>query len=143
MQSLSSLIAGFIFALGLGISGMTNPMKVKAFLDLSGNWDPSLIFVMVGGIAVYSTGYFFLRRKEKPFLGPQFIIPKPSAIDRRLLLGSGVFGIGWGISGFCPGPALSSLGAGSLHAPVFVSAMLIAMIAFAKLEGLRASKSFR
>ena len=121
------LIAGLIFGLGLVISGMANPAKVLNFLDITGSWDPSLAFVMGGAIAVTLPGFAFLRRRNAPLLAPKFQWPTRNDIDGRLLTGAGTFGLGWGLSGFCPGPAFTAL---SLAAPgtlVFVPCMLVGM----------------
>jgi len=129
-ENLSSLFCGFLFALGLGISGMTQPQKVISFLDLFGSWDPSLLFVMVGAISVYSIGYRWVQKKERPIFTPQFLIPSNRQIDSSLVLGSALFGMGWGIAGFCPGPALTSLVGLSQSVLVFVGTMLITMVLF-------------
>ncbi|MTI17993.1 YeeE/YedE family protein [Rhodobacteraceae bacterium RKSG542] len=128
MRVLLGLISGLIFSLGLVISGMTNPAKVQNFLDLAGTWDPSLAFVMGGAIAVAAPSFYFIKRREKPILAQNFKLPMPSHLDRPLLAGSAIFGIGWGIGGLCPGPAISSLGMPSGQAFAFVAAMLLGMI---------------
>lgn len=129
-KSLVSFISGLIFSIGLGLSGMLQPTKIVGFLDLFGNWDPSLIFVMAGAIIVHALAYFFIKKKESPLLSPKFFLPSKTKIDRQLLLGAGLFGIGWGISGFCPGPGLVSLASGELASLIFVASMLIGMFAF-------------
>lgn len=129
-ENLSSLFCGTLFALGLGISGMTQPQKVVGFLDLFGAWDPSLIFVMIGAILVYGVGYRFVGKMPKPVFTSQFMIPTNRQLDRSLIVGAALFGIGWGIAGFCPGPALTSL-VGLGHASlIFVGTMLLTMRAF-------------
>lgn len=125
MSLLVNLAAGLIFGLGLVISGMANPAKVLNFLDVAGHWDPSLAFVMAGAIAVTATGYRFVLRRPKPLLEDTFHLPGRSTIDRPLVIGSAIFGLGWGLFGFCPGPAITSLGLAATGTLVFVPAMLI------------------
>jgi len=108
-ENLIAFLVGIIFAIGLGISGMTQPSKVIGFLDITGNWDPSLAFVMVGAIGVHAISYLFQRKKEKPYFAERFSIPTKTSIDTSLCVGAVLFGTGWGMSGFCPGPALVSL----------------------------------
>lgn len=104
-----ALLSGVVFGVGLALAGMLNPSKVSGFLDIFGLWDPSLAFVMAGGIAVNAVGHFLFVRNRKPVFASDFHLPKISAIDRPLLVGSALFGIGWGMAGLCPGPVLSSL----------------------------------
>jgi uncharacterized membrane protein YedE/YeeE len=125
-----SFLTGLIFGVGLIVSGMANPAKVLGFLDLAGAWDPSLAFVMAGAIAVAALAYAFAGKRSTSLIGQPMRLPTSRAIDGRLLAGSIVFGIGWGIAGFCPGPALVALGAGQLEAAVFVAAMLGGMALF-------------
>jgi uncharacterized protein len=132
MKSLVSFISGVIFALGLGISGMTRPPKVIAFLDFAGHWDPSLAFVMVGAIAVYFVAYRLIRQRSAPVLADKFSVPQRSDIDWNLIAGAAMFGAGWGLGGFCPGPALTSLASGAPAVMIFVFAMVAGMY----LEGL-------
>lgn len=127
MHALGAFIAGLIFGIGLIVSGMTDPSKVIGFLDLAGTWDPSLAFVMVGAIIVGMIGYAVARKRTAAFLGGAMHLPTARQIDRRLVLGGLVFGAGWGLAGFCPGPAIVSLGAGQDKAVVFVLAMLVGM----------------
>ncbi|GAC1529895.1 MAG: membrane protein [Ramlibacter sp.] len=134
MAILLSLVAGLVFGIGLIVSGMANPAKVLGFLDLAGPWDPSLAFVMAGAIAVGTVAFAFARRRTLSLLGLQMRIPSASTIDRRLVTGGLLFGIGWGIAGFCPGPALVALGMGQGKAVVFVAAMLAGMGLFELLE---------
>lgn len=134
MSLLVNLAAGLIFGLGLVVSGMANPAKVLNFLDVAGHWDPSLAFVMLGAIAVTATGYRFVLRRPKPLLDDSFHLPGWSTIDRPLVIGSAIFGLGWGLFGFCPGPAITSLGLAATGTLVFVPAMLIG-IAVAGLVG--------
>jgi uncharacterized protein len=134
MQRLIALFAGLIFGMGLIVSGMANPAKVLGFLDLAGKWDPSLVFVMAGAIAIATLGFALARRLEHSFSGAPIRLPTATRIDRRLLAGSAVFGAGWGLAGFCPGPALVSAGAGEAKAMLFVAAMLAGMAIFSALE---------
>lgn len=127
MQTLTALLAGLVFGLGLIVSGMANPAKVLGFLDLAGDWDPSLAFVMVGAIGVGLVAFRVARQRTKSFTGADMRLPTATRIDRRLLLGALLFGIGWGLAGFCPGPAVVALGLGEVKAIVFVAAMLAGM----------------
>ena len=117
-------LAGALFALGLVISGMTTPRTVTAFLDFTGAWDPQLAFVMAGAIAVHAPIVWFLRRRSRPLLDTRFHVPEQEQIDARLVGGSALCGIGWGLSGYCPGPALVSVGGGGLGVLVFAGAMI-------------------
>jgi len=117
-------IAGALFGLGLAVSGMTNPDKVLNFLDLAGQWDPSLALVMGGALAVTVPGYAWMRRRGVSLSGDALPAPPSSRIDHRLLVGSALFGIGWGIAGYCPGPALANLAHATLEALVFVVAVV-------------------
>lgn len=134
MATVFALLAGLVFGLGLIVSGMANPEKVLGFLDLTGQWDPSLAFVMAGAIGVGAIGFTFARRRAVSLLGLQMKMPTATHLDRRLIGGSLMFGVGWGIAGFCPGPALVALGSGELKAVVFVVAMLAGMGVFELLE---------
>lgn len=129
-------LAGLVFGLGLILSGMADPGKVVGFLDLFGAWDPSLMFVMGGAILVGVGAFAVAQRRTRTFLGGAFDLPDASHVDRRLVVGSLVFGVGWGLAGFCPGPALVSLGAGQAKAVVFVLAMLAGMAVFELAERL-------
>nr|WP_229260580.1 DUF6691 family protein [Duganella alba] len=122
-----SFLAGLIFGIGLIISGMANPAKVLAFLDLAGNWDPSLIFVMAGAVGVGFFAFLWARSRKTTLLGGAMKLPVVTRIDRRLIIGAVMFGIGWGLAGFCPGPALVGLGMGVPKAILFVLAMLAGM----------------
>jgi hypothetical protein len=122
-----SLFSGLLFGAGLALSGMTQTEKVFGFLDLTGNWDASLAFVMVGAISVYAVAYRLLHKRSRSLLGSKMHAPQKHEIDRKLLLGALLFGVGWGLGGFCPGPALVSLGAGAGEATIFVGAMLVGM----------------
>ncbi len=130
MMAFIALVAGLLFGIGLMLSGMANPAKVLGFLDLAGSWDPSLAFVMVGAIAVGSLAFLAARRRTRTLLGLPLQLPASTAVTPRLVLGSAAFGIGWGIAGFCPGPALVALGAGYPKAWGFVAAMLAGMAVF-------------
>jgi uncharacterized protein len=131
---LSEFAVGLLFGIGLIISGMTDPSKVLGFLDLFGAWDPSLAFVMGGAILVGLGAFAVARKRTTSFLGDAMRLPQSTDIDRRLVLGGLVFGAGWGLAGFCPGPALVSLGAGQVKAAVFVLAMLAGMGLFELFE---------
>ncbi len=125
-----AFIIGLVFGVGLLIAGMADPGKVLGFLDLAGAWDPSLAFVMGGAVAIGTIGFAFALRHERTLIGLPMQLPSGGAIDRRLVIGSVVFGAGWGLVGFCPGPALVAAGAGYTKAMVFVVAMIIGMAAF-------------
>jgi uncharacterized protein len=135
MLTFTSLLAGLVFGLGLIASGMSNPAKVLGFLDLAGAWDPSLAFVMAGAIAVGALAFFVTRKRTRSLLGAELYLSKSDQIDWRLVIGSSLFGIGWGLAGFCPGPALVALGMGEIKALVFVVSMLAGMGAFELFEG--------
>jgi uncharacterized membrane protein YedE/YeeE len=137
-HGLSEFLIGLLFGFGLILSGMTDPGKVIGFLDLFGQWDPSLAFVMGGAIAVGFFAFSMAKRRTQNFLGGAMRLPTSQDIDKRLVIGSLVFGAGWGLAGFCPGPALVSLGAGQDKAVVFVIAMVLGMLAYEWLEGRRA-----
>ena len=134
MAVFTSLLAGLMFGLGLILSGMADPAKVLGFLDVAGRWDPSLAMVMVGAIAVGLVAFTIAERRTKTLLGLELKLPAGRHIDSRLVGGSVLFGVGWGIAGFCPGPALAVLGMGELKAMAFVAAMLLGMGTFELLE---------
>ena len=134
LTHLIALLTGLIFGLGLIVSGMVNPDKVQDFLDLSGSWDPSLAFVMGGAIAVGFLAFTFAKRRNQTFMGTPIHLPTTHLIDKRLVLGSLAFGIGWGMAGICPGPGLVLVGSGNVQGMVFVAAMLIGMGIFELLE---------
>ncbi|WON73465.1 DUF6691 family protein [Nitrosospira sp. Is2] len=134
MSNLTALVSGLIFGLGLILAGMANPAKVLAFLDVEGAWDPSLALVMGGAAGVASLAFAVARARRRSYLGAKMQIPDSRVIDRRLVLGSLAFGIGWGMAGICPGPALVLLGSGSAKGIVFVGTMLLGMGIFAMLE---------
>ncbi|MGN7101899.1 DUF6691 family protein [Ralstonia holmesii] len=139
MAAITALLAGLLFGMGLMISGMANPAKVQGFLDLAGRWDPSLAFVMIGAIAVGSLAFFIAKRRKRSFLGMSMQLPASTVVTLRLVLGSAAFGIGWGLAGFCPGPALVALGAGYPKAIGFVAAMVAGMVVFEVFERMKSS----
>ena len=134
MNAAFAFFSGLIFGIGLIVAGMANPAKVLGFLDLAGMWDPSLALVMAGAIAVGSVAFQLTKRRTLSLLGLSLQLPDARQIDRRLIVGSVVFGIGWGLAGICPGPGLVLLGSGELFGLVFVIAMLLGMGAFELLE---------
>jgi uncharacterized protein len=125
MNKLVSLIAGIIFGVGLVISEMINPEKVLGFLDLFGNWDPSLAFVMIGALVVSSPLFHIIKNKEKPLFAEKYSYSNNKSINNRLILGSTLFGAGWGLIGLCPGPAISSIALLNIHSIAFVIAMFV------------------
>ncbi|CAN7471125.1 DUF6691 family protein [Pararhizobium sp. LjRoot238] len=125
---IAALVSGLVFGLGLSLSGMLDPARVRGFLDVTGAWDPSLAFVLAGAVAVAALGAILAKRMAAPMLDDQFHLPQGRLIDRRLVAGSAIFGIGWGIGGLCPGPALASLSLGLPATVWFVVAMLAGMI---------------
>lgn len=125
--SLAAVLAGLLFGLGLAISGMMDPARVIGFLDVAGRWNPSLAFVLAGAVLVSAFGYAVVRRLSYPLFAPKFEIPRRKDIDLKLVGGAALFGIGWGLSGFCPGPALASLTLGLPASLAFVAAMLLGM----------------
>jgi uncharacterized membrane protein YedE/YeeE len=124
---LSQYLIGVFFGWGLIISGMTNPSKILGFLDLAGQWDPSLLFVMLGAVMIGLCGFYIASKRTEAFFGGALHVPKRKDITRPLVIGSFIFGVGWGIAGFCPGPAIVALGAGYLQAFAFLIAMLAGM----------------
>lgn len=130
MQILIAFIVGLVFGIGLIIGGMTNQAKVQNFLDLTGAWDPSLGFVMGGAVVIGLIGFGILGRHERTLLGGAIRLPTASAIDRRLVVGGLTFGVGWGLGGFCPGPALASVATGDIKPLIFTGAMMAGMFAF-------------
>ncbi|MBM3520302.1 MAG: YeeE/YedE family protein [Alphaproteobacteria bacterium] len=129
MPLVALFISGLLFGAGLTISGMVNPMKILNFLDFAVAWDPSLIFVMAGGLAVTFAGYRLLGHRSQPLFAPAFDTPTKTGIDLRLVGGAAIFGLGWGLTGFCPGPAIASLVFGRLETAIFVVAMAAGMVA--------------
>lgn len=136
MNILFAWLSGTVFGFGLILSGMSNPAKVLAFLDLAGLWDPSLVLVMGGAIAVGSVAFAMAKQRTRSLLGLTMQLPNSRQIDRRLISGSILFGIGWGLAGICPGPALVLLGSGAMQGVIFVAAMIAGMGLFEVLEHL-------
>jgi uncharacterized membrane protein YedE/YeeE len=134
MNALFAFVGGLVFGIGLIVSGLTDPGKVIGFLDVAGAWDPSLALVMVGAILVGFFAFRFAGRRGRTFLGGALHLPTRRDLDWRLVAGSMVFGAGWGLAGYCPGPALVSLGSGSAQAAVFVASMLLGMVLAPSLE---------
>lgn len=127
MKGFLSLVAGFLFGLGLALSGMTRPAKVIGFLDFFGSWDPTLAFVMAGALGAYALAYRWVMRRFQPLFEPVFYIPEKKRPDAPLLIGAALFGVGWGLGGFCPGPAVVSLASGAGEPFLFGAAMLAGM----------------
>ncbi len=127
-NALAGLIAGLLFGAGLALGGMTDPAVVTGFLDIAGAWNPQLMFVMAGGVIVTFIGYRLALKRPAPLWDERFALPSASAIDKPLIGGALIFGIGWGLAGYCPGPAVASLGSGSSQVIAFVIAMLVGMI---------------
>ncbi|MDC1135224.1 YeeE/YedE family protein [Alphaproteobacteria bacterium] len=121
---LSAAISGIIFGIGLALAGMLNPAKVAGFLNIFGLWDPSLMLVMAGGIAVNAAGYFLFLRSGKPLFASSFSLPEARQIDKKLIIGSVLFGVGWGLAGLCPGPVVASIGLDPLSILPFLAVML-------------------
>jgi uncharacterized membrane protein YedE/YeeE len=136
-HTIISLVSGFLFAIGLGISGMTNPAKVQGFLDFFGSWEPDLMFVMGGAVVVYYIAYRFIAHRQVTLFSEKLSLPTKSTIDGRLLGGAALFGAGWGLGGLCPGPAIVSLPTSAGHIAVFVVAMLAGMKLLPYVEALR------
>ena len=134
---LTSFVSGVVFAVGLGIGGMTQPAKVIGFLDFAGNWDPSLAFVMIGAIAVHAFLYRVIRKRPSPLFSPAFSLPTRTDIDLCLVGGAAIFGLGWGLAGFCPGPALTSLASGNFSPVIFSAGMIAGMFLYQFIEALR------
>jgi uncharacterized membrane protein YedE/YeeE len=135
MQIVGALITGILFGLGLSISEMINPARVIGFLDLTGRWDATLLWVMGGALSVTVPFYPLILRRARPLFDHQFSLPTKSAIDRPLIVGAALFGIGWGLGGFCPGPALAALATGSSSVVLFVLAMIAGQWLAARLMG--------
>ena len=142
MKILMALMIGILFGLGLILSGMSDPSKVLGFLDLAGNWDPSLAFVMGGAVVVGSLMFPFVTKRPKSILGDAMRLPTATQIDLRLVLGGLTFGVGWGLAGYCPGPALVSLAQGGIKPILFFIAMLLGMAVFELLERAKAKAVF-
>ncbi|MDB5933229.1 MAG: rane protein [Massilia sp.] len=140
MHIIMALVAGLVFGIGLIVSGMTDPSKVIGFLDLAGRWDPSLGFVMGGAILVGLVAFRYAAARDKSLLGDAMRLPTATHIDRRLVLGGLAFGTGWGLAGYCPGPALASLASGGSKPLIFAAAMIVGMVIFELLERLPARR---
>jgi len=126
---IASLLSGLLFGFGLIVSGMSNPARVLNFLDFSTNWDATLAFVMGGAIAIAAPGIYWVRKRNKPLFADNFDIPTSKIIDSKLITGSAMFGVGWGISGFCPGPAVVAIATMQSNVLLFVGAMVVGMLA--------------
>lgn len=133
LRVLAALVSGVIFGLGLAISGMMNPAKVIGFLDVAGDWDPTLAFVMGGALLVTIPAFRFIPKRPQPVLDREFSLPTKNALDAPLIGGSAIFGVGWGLVGLCPGPAVAALGTGFTPILMFVGAMLVGMTAYNRL----------
>lgn len=129
-NSFIALLVGFLFALGLGLSGMTQPSKVVGFLDFFGDWDPSLAFVMIGAITIHALAYIWIKNKTSPLFSTDWHIPKKQELSSALVIGAFLFGIGWGLGGYCPGPALTSLASFSYRPLIFVVSMVTGVLLF-------------
>ena len=129
LRLLAAFGSGAVFGLGLAMSGMMDPARVQGFLDIFGAWDPTLVFVMAGAVSAAFVGVTLSKRMARPVLDTRFNVPTSRVIDRRLIVGSAIFGAGWGLAGFCPGPALAGLSLGLVPVAVFVAAMLAGMLA--------------
>lgn len=136
-----SFIVGLIFGLGLLISGMTLPQKIVGFLNVTGNWDPSLLFVMLGAIVVHSTALFWLRLRKQPLFEDRFHAPTKTEIDWKLIFGALIFGAGWGISGYCPGPAVVALASFKFRPLILVLMMIVGLAAGRKFSSVMTSKN--
>ena len=141
MEKLIALISGMLFGAGVTISGMVNPMKVLNFLDISGTWDPTLILVMGAALLVTLIGYQVIFRRKAPLFAPSFRLPTSQHMDAKLMGGAALFGVGWGLGGFCPGPAVASLVFGRTESITFVIAMAAGMILAKQLQKLQRSKA--
>lgn len=135
LRAAAALASGLVFGLGLAVSGMMNPAKVIGFLDVAGDWDPTLAFVMGGALLVAVPAYRLIPKRERPVLEEEFSLPEKKAVDAPLVGGSVLFGVGWGLVGFCPGPAIAALGTGLVPVFAFVAAMLAGMALHARLKG--------
>ena len=137
-RNLAALLAGLVFGLGLVISQMVNPAKVIAFLDILGNWDPSLAFVMGAALIVTAIGYRLAWTADKPLLADRFQVPGNRKVDTKLAVGAVLFGIGWGLVGLCPGPAITALSLGETQVYIFVAAMIAGMIGYEAIDRMQA-----
>jgi len=136
-KNASALAAGLLFGLGLAISQMVNPEKILDFLDVTGDWDPSLALVMAGAVGVAMLAFRLVLKRKQPIFDDDFHLPRLTKVDRSLLVGSGVFGLGWGIGGYCPGPGIAALSAGSVEALVFVAGMVLGSVLYRRLAAAR------
>lgn len=134
VSQVATFVIGVLFALGLGLSGMTQPQKVLGFLNLRGDWDPSLLLVLGGAVVTYFFSFILIRKRGAPVLTEKFSLPTKREIDQNLVFGSLLFGIGWGVAGFCPGPALAMLSTGNHSVLVFVLSMTVGMFVFESLS---------
>ena len=141
MRLVATYLIGLVFGIGISISGMANPAKVLNFFDVAGTWDPSLIFVMGGAVLVTFVGYRVVLRRQAPVIDAKFHLPENTRIDARLLGGSALFGVGWGIAGFCPGGALPALGTGRIEVIAFVAAMVTGILLARGLIALNAARA--
>ena len=141
MKAFISLLCGLLFSFGLAISGMTNPQNVINFLDISGNWDPALMFVMVGAIGVHSIAHVFRKTKlQTPLVASDYSLPSKNKIDKKLILGSAMFGAGWGLVGFCPAPAIASITGFDKALLIFVASLFVGMKLFTLTNNLKLEK---
>ncbi|MCZ0927051.1 YeeE/YedE family protein [Halomonas janggokensis] len=124
----ASYVAGLLFSLGLAVSGMTDPARVVGFLDIAGNWDPTLMFVLGGAVITTFIGYRFVLKQPVPLLAKRFQLPDKQGLDARLLIGAALFGVGWGLSGYCPGPAIASLGGATLPLVAMLATMVLGWV---------------
>lgn len=131
---LPSFAAALLFGMGLGASGMTTPDKIIGFLDLFGNWDPSMLFVMAGAVVTHGLTYRMIKKRSRPILEDKFRIPTSKLVDWRLIIGASIFGIGWGLAGFCPGPAIVALSSGKPAVIIFVVSMCIGILIYRKAD---------
>jgi uncharacterized protein len=136
-KNASALAAGLLFGLGLAISQMVNPDKVLDFLDVAGSWDPSLALVMGGAVGVAMLAFRFVLKRKQPVFDSEFHLPRMTKVDRRVLAGSAIFGLGWGIGGYCPGPGIAALSAGNVEALVFVAGMALGSVLYRRLAAPR------
>lgn len=143
MRLVWAYVIGLVFGTGIAISGMANPAKVLNFFDVAGNWDPSLAFVMGGALVVTFIGYRLVLRRAGPLVGPKFHLPDSARIDARLLGGAAVFGVGWGIAGFCPGGALPAVGTGRIEVLAFVAALIAGILVARGLMALHGAREAR
>jgi len=134
MTQMVALLIGAVFGGGLYLAGMTNPSKIVNFLDIAGTWDPSLIFVMGGGIPVAAIGFFILKKREKPLIFDEIQVPTHGVIDRPLVIGSVLFGVGWGVSGLCPGPAFASVLLGPAIIIPYLMALVLGSLAYDRIQ---------